>query len=88
MTWQVEFDDRALRELRKLDKPIQKQILRFLRQRVATDEDPRRLGSALKGDRHGLWRYRVGPYHLVCLIEDGRLIVVILALGHRKEIYQ
>ncbi len=88
MIWQVEFDDRALKELRKLDKPIQRQILRFLRLRIATDENPRRLGSPLRGDLHGLWRYRVGPYRLICRIEDNRLIVLVLGVGHRKEIYQ
>ena len=88
MIWQVEFDDRALKELRKLDKPIQSQILRFLRLRIATDENPRRIGSPLKGDLHGLWRYRVEPYRLVCRIEEKQRIVLILGVGHRKEIYQ
>lgn len=84
MTWRVEFDDRALEELRKLDRSVQKRILSFLRRRIATDEDPRRLGGALRGDRHGLWQYRVGAYRLVCLIEDERLTVLILAVGHRR----
>ena len=88
MTWQVEFDQRALKELRKLDRSIQQQILRFLRQRIATDENPRRLGSPLAGDLHGLWRYRVGAHRLICRIEDDRLIVLVLVVGHRREVYR
>ena len=88
MTWQVEFDDRALKELRKLDRPIQHQILRFLRRRIAIEDNPRRLCSPLTGDLHGLWRYRVGPYRLICRIEDNRLIVLVLGVGHRREVYR
>ena len=77
MTWQVEFDGRALKELRKLDRSTQQQILRFLRQRIASDENPRRLGGPLAGDLHGLWRYRV---------EDDHLIVLVLVVGHRREV--
>jgi mRNA interferase RelE/StbE len=88
LTWKVEFDDRALKELRKLDPPVQRQILRFLRERVATTDDPKRSGRPLSGDRLGLWCYRLGPYRLVCRIEEDRLVVLVLAVGHRKEIYR
>jgi mRNA interferase RelE/StbE len=87
LTWSVEWDDRARRELRKLDKPIQVEILRYLRQRVSTSDDPRRFGRSLAGDKAGLWRYRVSPYRLVCRIEENRLVVLVLAVGHRKEVY-
>ena len=86
MTWQVEWDDRARRELRQLDGSIQRQILRYLRERIATDASPRRFGKALTGERIGLWRYRVGNYRLVCKIENDQLIVLVLAVGHRREI--
>ena len=88
MIWTVEFDDRALRELRKLDPQIQNQILRFLRQRIATSEDPSRFGKPLTGEELALWRYRVGSYRLICRIEQDRLIVLVLAVGHRREIYR
>ena len=86
MTWQVEWDDRARRELRQLEGSIQRQILQYLRDRIATDASPRRFGKALTGDRIGLWRYRVGNYRLVCKIENDQLIVLVLAVGHRREI--
>ncbi len=88
MIWQVEWDERARRELRQLDRPVQQQILKYLRQRVATSEDPRRFGRALTGSLGGLWRYRVGDYRLICQFEDERLIVLIVGVGHRREIYK
>ena len=88
MIWTVEFDDRAAKELRRLDRSTQKRILRYLRERIATSEDPRRLGAALAADRKGLWRYRVGDYRLICRIEDKRIVVLVLAIGHRRSIYR
>lgn len=87
MTWRVELDDRARRELRKLDKPVQGVILAYLRKRIATSENPRRFGKALVGNLAGLWRYRVGDYHLLCSIEDDKLLVLVLRAVHRKESY-
>jgi mRNA interferase RelE/StbE len=87
LTWAVEFDDRARKELRKLDEAAQKQILRYLRSRIATESDPRRFGKALSTDKVGLWRYRVGDYRLVCRIEDGKVVVLVLRAGHRKNVY-
>ena len=75
MTWTVEWDDRAARELRKLDRQIQKEILAYFRERIATAEDPRRLGRPLFRELAGLWRYRVRDHRLICNIEDGRLVV-------------
>lgn len=87
MTWSVEFDDAAAKELRKLDRQIQKDILRYLRERIATNEDPRRFGKPLSGDMVGLWRYRVRNYRMICNIQDDKLIVLVLRVNHRKSIY-
>lgn len=87
MSWKVEVDARAAQELRALDRPALQRILRFLRQRIAGSEDPRRLGRPLKGQSVPLWRYRVGPYRLICSIEDDRLVVLIVRVGHRREVY-
>ena len=63
MVWRIEFEDAALKELAKLDKPVARRILAFLRERVADLEDPRSVGEALKGSRLGdFWKYRVGDY--------------------------
>ncbi len=88
MTWTVEFDDAAAKELRKLDRQAQREILRYLRERIATDEDPRRFGKPLSRELGGLWRYRVRDYRLICNIEDSELVVLVLRIGHRKDIYE
>lgn len=88
MTWSVEFDEAARKELRKLDRQAQQGILRYLRERIATDDDPRRFGKALARDLAGLWRYRVQHYRLICHIEDQALTVLVLRVGHRKDVYE
>jgi mRNA interferase RelE/StbE len=89
MAYNVELSESAERELGKLDAPQAKRILKFLHQRVARLDDPRSIGEALHGSRLGeFWKYRVGDYRLICKIEDDRLIVLVLRVGHRKEIYR
>lgn len=87
MTWVVEWDDRARKELRKLDKRLQKDILKYLRERIAVNADPRRFGKPLSYDKHGLWRYRVQNTRIVCRIEDEELFVLVVKVGNRKEVY-
>ena len=86
--WTVEFDDRARRELRKLAAETQKMILRYLRERIAGSPDPREFGKPLRMNLAGLWRYRVGDYRLICRIEDNRFVVLVLKVGHRREVYE
>jgi mRNA interferase RelE/StbE len=89
MPYAVELSAEATRELGKLDAQQSKRILKFLHQRVAKLDDLRTLGEALRGSRFGeLWKYRVGPYLLICKIEDDRLVVLVLRVGHRREIYR
>ncbi len=96
--WRVEFDRDAARDLRKLDTQAQRHILRYLRDRIATEEDhagkstqpakqESRFGHALTGDLRGLWRYRVGDYRIVASIEDNRFVVLVVTVGHRREVY-
>jgi mRNA interferase RelE/StbE len=87
-TWRVEFHAAATRDLRKLGADGEHRILRYLRDRIAGSEDPRRFGHALTGDRKGLWRCRVGDYRIVAAIEDDRFIVLVIAVGHRREVYR
>jgi len=89
MAWAVELSEEADRELGKLDPQHRKRILKFLYQRAAKLDDPRSIGEALHGSRFGeFWRYRVGDHRLICKIEDDRLIVLVLRVGHRREIYR
>ncbi|HXW41676.1 MAG TPA: type II toxin-antitoxin system RelE/ParE family toxin [Xanthobacteraceae bacterium] len=85
--WRVEFDPDAARDLRKLGAAAEGTIVRYLRQRIATTGNPRRFGRPLTGDLKGLWRYRVGDYRIVAAIEDDRFVVLVVTIGHRREVY-
>ena len=85
----VEFDPDAMRDLKKLDQPIQQRLVGFLKDRVATLDDPRSIGEALSGAKLGqYWKYRVGDWRIVCDIQDQRIVVRVLRVGNRKEIYR
>jgi mRNA interferase RelE/StbE len=89
MAWRVELAESAARELVKLDSQHRKRILKFLHERVAKLENPRSIGKVLQGSKLGeFWKYRVGDYRLIAKIEDDRLLVLVLRVGHRKEVYR
>jgi len=88
VSWAYRIDERALKELKKLGRPTQKEILAYLDERVTGKEDPRRFGKALHANLAGLWRYRVGDYRILCQIRDGQLLVLVVSVGHRKNIYE
>ncbi len=89
MAWTVEFDASAAKELRKLDPAIARRIVAFLRERVSTLEDVRSIGEALRGDTLGeFWKYRLGDYRIVARIVDRRLVVIVVRIGHRREVYR
>ncbi len=89
MAWQIEFDPGALKDLRKIDKPIQVRLLGFLRSRLSTLDDPRSIGEALSGQRLGsYWKYRVGDWRIICDIQDQRIVVRVLRIGNRREIFR
>jgi len=86
--WRVEISSSAEKQIRKLDRAAQGSIIRFLRERVQAADNPRQLGKPLHGDKGGLWRYRVGDYRLICDIQDERITVLVLRVGHRKDVYR
>ncbi len=86
--WCVEFDVRAAKELKKLGSVAQHEITDFFKNRIATELDPRRFGKSLSGNLAGLWRYRIGDYRVTCIIQDDKLIVLALKVGHRREVYR
>ena len=87
MAWTVEVSNYAEKQLRKLDKPIQKRLLDWLDDRIEGCKNPRHFGEPLRGEMAGLWRYRIGDYRVICEIQDQQLVVLALAVGHRREIY-
>jgi mRNA interferase RelE/StbE len=85
--WAYSFDGRALHELQILDRQAQKDIIAYLDRRIATRLDPRRFGKPLKANLTGLWRYRVRDYRILCQIKDRTLLVLVISVGHRKNVY-
>jgi mRNA interferase RelE/StbE len=88
LAWTVSFEPRALGELKKLDRIVQRRIVKFLQERISGVKNPRDFGKALVGDKATLWRYRVGHYRLVCQIDDVRLMVMVVRVAHRKDVYR
>jgi mRNA interferase RelE/StbE len=88
LAWRIEITRTATKQITKLDQQAQKSIVRFLRERLAGAGNPRQWGRALQGEKHGLWRYRVGDYRLICDIQDQKITIMVLELGHRKDVYR
>lgn len=87
MKYSVEFTDRALRDLKKLDRHTAALILGWIRKNLEGCENPRIHGKGLTANRSGQWRYRVGDYRLLAEIEDDKIRILILNVGHRREVY-
>ncbi|MDZ4143118.1 MAG: type II toxin-antitoxin system RelE/ParE family toxin [Burkholderiales bacterium] len=89
MAWRVEFDPDAVRELDKLDPQVARRILVFLNQRVASLDNPRSIGEALVGSALGsYWKYRVSDWRIICDLQDQRIVVRVLRVGNRREVYR
>lgn len=82
----IEYTETARKQLKKLDKTMQKKILDYMDE-VGQLENPRSRGKALVENMRGLWRYRVGDYRVICEIQDSKIIISVLKIGHRKNIY-
>jgi len=88
LAWRIELTAAAEKALAKLDRQTAKRITGFLRERVTGSDDPRQSGKALSGPLAGLWRYRVGDYRIICEVKDGQLVVLVVTIGHRSDIYR
>ncbi|AYM09923.1 type II toxin-antitoxin system RelE/ParE family toxin [Agrobacterium tumefaciens] len=89
MIWTIEYDVLVQKEMRKIDPQTRQRIRAFLQERVAALDNPRQTGAALQGSELGsFWRYRVGDYRIICDIQDNKLVVLVVEIGHRREIYR
>jgi len=89
LAWQIEFSPEADKNLIGLGSNAEKQIVKFLRDRVSNLENPRSLGEPMKGSRFsGLWRYRSGDYRILCEIQDDKIVILVVLIGHRREVYK
>jgi len=87
LAWRIEFTESAEKQLARLDNKAQADIIRYLESRLATDDDPRRLGTPLRKEMSGLWKYRVGDYRVVCDIQGEKVLILVLRVGHRRKVY-
>ncbi len=87
MIYHVEFTTQALKGLKKLDKPAASLITGWIKKNIEGCENPRIHGKALAADKAGQWRYRVGDYRILALIRDDVVTILIINIGHRRDIY-
>lgn len=88
MAWKVEYTDIVVRKIEKLDPQIRKRINGFFRERIVNADDPTLIADPLQGEFRGLWRFRIGDYRAICDIQRRQILVLVLDVGHRKEIYR
>ena len=88
MAWRVEWEDEAVKELKKPDTRVQRVIAYYMRDKIAPEEDPRRFGDPLRKDIKEFWKYRIGSYRIICSIEDRKVVVLVVRVGHGKSIYK
>ena len=89
MAWIIKYTESSSRQLKKLDKQTALRVLDYMDERVAVLDDPRALGKNLKGPKIGeYWRYRVGDIRVICNIVDGQMMVLVIEIGNRREVYR
>jgi mRNA interferase RelE/StbE len=86
MVWKVEFDPAAEKEFAKLSSSIQREIAAYIEKLIIL-KDPSVRGKGLRGNKSGLWRYRVGKYRLICKIEEQRLVIFVIRVAKRDKVY-
>lgn len=86
--WTIEITRSAEKQIKKLDRTGQSAILRFLRERLQPTQNPRQWGKPLHGEKGGLWRYPFGDYRLICDIQDEKITILVVRVGHRKDVYR
>lgn len=88
MSYRLEFSDIVLKSLKKMDKSVAALIVGWIEKNLSGCEDPYRSGKALTANHKGKWRYRMGNYRILALIDDTQILITVIDIGHRKEIYR
>ena len=88
MSWDYRVEETAARHLRALGPSAAAEIFRFLDGRIRGCSDPTQFGKPLRGSKKGFWRYRVRDWRILCRLEKGLLIVIVVAIGHRSTVYE
>ncbi len=88
MAWTIEYDEEAVKDLKKLDRQAQREILDCMEKRLGKGEDPGAFGKSLRHSRFGLSRYRWRDYRIICQLQDEKPVVLVVAVGHRSTVYE
>ncbi len=88
MSFAVEYTPKAVKELRKLDKQTRALIFGWIEKNLVGCENPRQHGKGLTANRSGQWRYRIGDYRLIAEIQDNKVVILVLTVGHRRDVYE
>jgi len=88
LVWTVEYDARAIKDLNKLSRQVRAEIVDYMSSRVAPAGSPTDFGKPLRYDKFGLWRYRVGDFRIVCELQEARQVVLVVGVGHRRDVYE
>ena len=88
MPWKIEFEKSAEKQLRRLDKGTRDKVLAYMHEKVAQADDPRDFGHSLNGEFAGQWTYRIGDYRAVCHLHFDRVVVEVVKVGNRREVYR
>jgi len=88
LAWAIEYDSRVVKDMKKLDRKVQQQIIAYFDERIAPSSNPRTSGKSLESSFSGLWRYRIGDYRAICRIEDEHMVVLVVRISHRSKVYK
>jgi mRNA interferase RelE/StbE len=88
LAWTLQISETAKRQLKSLDRSTAKAVLRYLNRLILETENPKQRGKPLTANFAGLWRYRVGDYRVICDVQGGELVVLVLQIAHRREVYR
>ena len=88
MAWAIEYDPGAIRDLNKLNRSIRADVFNYMQERIGRADNPRDFGKPLRHEKFGLWRYRVRDLRIICELQDARQVVLVVGIGHRKDVYR
>ena len=87
MAWTIEYDEGAVKDLKRLDRQVQREILNYMEKRIGKTDDPRAFGKPLRHSKFGLWRYRLRDFRIICQLQEAKLVILVVAVGHRSTVY-
>ncbi len=87
MKYKVEYTKKAVKQFKKMDRQIAALLISYIEKKLVGCKNPRQFGKSLQGNRNDKWRYRIGNYRILAKIEDDTMVIIVVEVGHRKDIY-